>query len=141
MPSASITRAPTRPHSSSKWCHVSSISREPRSIQTQHGTYLSSAYRRNQPVESWPGYATARRASQILIDDFNIGKTMAPGNFDQIVLTALALQICVNLGLRGLAHVDDGFALDRRLRQHLSGHRRSPRLRHLPPASEVGTVG
>jgi hypothetical protein len=59
---------------------------------------------------------TAGRAAKIIIDDLDALKATATCLLHKVVLATFALQVHLDLSLRGLAYVDDGLAA-----QHIGG--------------------
>lgn len=107
---------------------VATISREPRRIETQNGADLARAQRCDQAIEAGPRHGSARGSCEIIVNDLNVGKTVATGNINEVILPPLALEIGHDLGLCRLAHIDDGLALQELRRDKFTdGHRRAPR--------------
>lgn len=126
-PSGSIARAPTRPHSSRRWCH--SLPLRERREASKHRTAPTSPAQRLATSLSKPGRATVpladRPRSSSMTSD--IAKTPAAGVLDEIVLAALALAMDLHLGLGVLSQIHDRLAAQDRRRQGISvRHRQSP---------------
>src|ERR1051326_9083903 len=117
---------------------VSTVARQPRSIQAQHRADISSTDGSDEPIEAGSAHRAARGASKIVVNYFNVDEAMPPRHFNQIVLPTLTLQVRLHLCLRGLTDIDHGLALQERCWQYLSAHRCSPRPRSRPPASICG---
>ena len=121
---------------------IAPIAGEARSIETQHGSDIAGAKPRDKLIEARPGYRPARRTSEIVVDDIDIAEAAAARFVDQIVLTTLAFEVGLNLGLGRLPDVYDGLPLQDCRREEISvGHRRPPPLERRPPPASRGWPG
>ena len=94
---------------------VAAVAGKPRSVEAQHGADVAGAKPRDKPIEARPRHRPARRAPKIVVDDLDVAEAAAARLVDQVVLTPLAFEVGLNLGLRRLPDVHDGFPLqDRR---------------------------
>ena len=114
---------------------VSTVVRQPRSIEAQHCADISSANGSDQPLEARSVHRATRRTPEIIVNYFDVDEAMAARHFHQIILPALTLQVRLHLCLRRLTHIDHSLALQKRRRQYLSAHRRPPRPQ--PPAASI----
>ena len=107
---------------------IAAVPGEPRGVEAQNGANLAGAQPRDELLKPRPGNGAARRATEIVIDDFDVAKSASAGLINELILTPLALEVDLHLGLRRLANVDDGLPLEDRGRQEFTvRHRRSPR--------------
>src|ERR1700693_5501604 len=107
---------------------ITAITSESRRVETNDGADLASAQPSDQSIETRPCDSPAGRPPHIIIDDFDVHETTLASNFDQIILPPPTFQVRHDLGLRRLAHVDHGFALEHAGWQKISArHRRAPR--------------
>jgi transposase len=70
--------------------------------------------------EAWPGHRPAGRAAEVIINHLDVAKSTGPRDADKLILPTLALEVGVDLRLRGLPNVDHRLALEYR-----RGHQRS----------------
>jgi hypothetical protein len=114
---------------------VSSISRQPRSVEAQDGADFARAQPRDQSIESRSGNRAARGAAEVVVDNFDLLEPPTTGDVHEFVLPPLALEIGLDLGLGRLPHVDHGLApQDRRGKNFSVRHRHAPRRRRRAPA-------
>jgi hypothetical protein len=91
---------------------IAAVTSKTRRIETKHGADFACTHRSNQPVETRPGYATACRAAKVIVDHFDVSKTVAPGSLDQVVLPTLALEVRLYLCLCGLTDIHNSLAAE-----------------------------
>jgi hypothetical protein len=72
---------------------IAAVPGEPRGVKAQNGADLAGAQPGNQLVESRSGNDAARRATEVIIDDFDIAKSTAASLINQLILTSLALEV------------------------------------------------
>jgi hypothetical protein len=101
---------------------VTAITGEPRGIKAEHSANLSGAQRGNQAIEAGSLDGATCGATEIVVDYFDIGEAASTCDFDQLVLASLALQVRLNLLLRRLPDIDDGFALQNHCRKESVMH-------------------
>jgi hypothetical protein len=116
---------------------VAPVASEPRSVETQHGADIAGAEPRHQSIEARPRHRPARRSPEIVVDNLHVAEASAARFVDQLILAALTFEVGLDLALRRLPDVHDGFPLqDRRWKKVSAGHRRPPPAgRRPPPAS------
>ena len=85
--------------------------------EAQHCADNSGANGSDEPLEARSVHRATRRTPEIIVNDFNVDEAMPARHFNQIVLATLTLQVRLHLRLRGLAHIDNSFALQERRRQ------------------------
>ena len=106
---------------------VAAVASQTRGVRAQHGADFPGAQPRDEPIEAGAFDRAAGRTTQVVVDDLDALEAAAASLLDKVVLAALALQVHLHLGLRGLAHVDDGLAAQHIGRQQIRvGHRRPP---------------
>jgi hypothetical protein len=96
---------------------IATIPGEPRGVEAKNGANLAGAQPSDEPVKSGPGDGAARGATEVIVDHFDVAKSASASLVNELILTPLALQVDLNLGLRRLANVDDGLPLEDRGRQ------------------------
>src|SRR6516225_8343471 len=107
---------------------ITAIAGEPRRIEAHDGADLARAEPSNKSIKARPCDGPTGRPTHIVVDDFDVCEAALAGNLDKIILSPLALQIGHDLGLRRLAHVDDGFALEHACWKKITAcHRQAPR--------------
>ena len=109
-----------------KMVPVPAVARDPRSLETKHGSNVPGAQPGDEALETGPRNGTVRRQALIVVDDFDPGKAVPARHIDEIVLAALALQIVPHLLGRGLTDIDHGLARQHRSRQRFSDAHRHP---------------
>src|SRR5947208_13296714 len=120
-----MTRASTKPQSSSKWCQSRPLraSRE----ASKHSTAPTSPAHSHATSRSKPGRATIGGPAEIVIDYLDVVEAPLPRDINKFVLPPLALEIGLDLRLSRLPNIDHRLALQHCRRQKLSaGHSRSP---------------
>ena len=113
---------------------IASIAGKPGGIKAQHRAHFSGAEPSHQSIETGSCHGAARRAAQIVVNHFDVDEATAPRFLDQIVLSALALEVRLYLCWGRLTHIHHGLASENRGRKQISAHRRTPWSRHRPPA-------
>ena len=53
----------------------------------------------------------AREGAKVVVNDFNLCKSLDPSEINQVILASLALEVRKDLTLSGLADIDNGLAL------------------------------
>jgi hypothetical protein len=91
---------------------IAAIAGEPRGIEAKDGTGVASTKPSNQPIKARSCNGSAGRSAHIVVDDFDVHEAVLTSNLDKIILAPLAFQVDHDLGLRRLAHVDHGLALE-----------------------------
>ncbi len=89
---------------------VAAIARQPRGVKAQHGADLAGAQPGDEPIKPRPGHHATGGPTEVIVDNFDVHKPAAACFLDQVVLTALALEVVLNLRLGGLPYVNDGLA-------------------------------
>jgi hypothetical protein len=79
---------------------VATVAREPRRFETQNSPDLTGTELGYQLVKAWTFHRATRRATQVIINDLNVRKTMGPCDFHQIILPPLAFEVLLHLGIR-----------------------------------------
>jgi hypothetical protein len=103
---------------------VAAVAGEPGGFDREYGSDAPLADRCQQPLEARPSNATAR-ATEIIIDDLDLGPAELLGAIGEPVLPPLALLVVQELIGRRLADVDEGAA--REMVNRDFGRRRPPR--------------
>jgi hypothetical protein len=109
-----------------KMVPVPTVPGQTRGVKTQHGSHVAGTEPCDELLKSWSGYCAARRATKVIVDDFDLPKSMSSGLVDKLVLAPLTLEVDLHLELRGLSDVDHGLPLQERRREDLIVHRRLP---------------
>src|ERR1700675_455080 len=91
---------------------VAAIAGQPRGVEAQHSPDLPCPQPCNEPLEARPPHHPAGGAAQVVVDHLDVAEAAAPSNLDELVLSALALEVCLNLGRSGLPHINHRFALE-----------------------------
>ena len=76
---------------------IAAIARQARRFQAQDRTNFSSTQGRHEPLETGAGDRAACAASEIVVDNLDLGEPGPSRHLDQLVLTSLALQVLLNL--------------------------------------------
>src|SRR5437763_1581888 len=76
---------------------IAAVPGEPRGVEAKNGANLAGAQPR---LKSGPGDGAARRATEVVVDDFDVAKSASAGLVNELILTPLALQVDLHLGLR-----------------------------------------
>src|SRR5207253_10081247 len=92
---------------------ITSIAREPRGVETKHRANLSGAQGGNQTIKAGSLDGATCGATEIVVDDFDIGEAAATCDFNQLVLAPLAVQVQLNRRGRRLADMAGRLALGR----------------------------
>lgn len=79
---------------------IAAVPGEPRGIEAQNRANLAGAQPSNQLLKSRPGNGTARRATEVIVDHFDVAKSMPASLINKLILTPLALEMDLHLGLR-----------------------------------------
>jgi hypothetical protein len=72
---------------------IAPVTSQARGVKTEHRADLSGTQVGHQSIKAWPGHSTACRAAQILVNDFDLRKSVVTGFLHQFVLPALTLQV------------------------------------------------
>jgi hypothetical protein len=64
-----------------------------------------------EPLKTRSGYRSAGRATEVVVNHFDLAEPLTPCLLNQFVLSALALEIHLDLGLSRLPDIDHCFAL------------------------------
>ena len=99
---------------------VAAIACEPRGIEAQHRANLPGAQGGDQAIEAGPLDGATRRATEIVVDDLDVGEAASTCDFNQLVLAPLAFQVRLDLLRRRLADIDDRLALQNGCRKEAS---------------------
>jgi len=91
---------------------VAAVPGEPGGVEAENRADLTGAQPSDELLKSRPGDRPARGAAQIVVDHFDVPKAPSPGLIHEFILSALALQVDLDLGLRRLANVDHGLPLE-----------------------------
>jgi hypothetical protein len=115
---------------------VPAVAGETEGIEAKYGADLAGAKAGDELLEPRTRHGSVGRTIQVVVDDFDITKSVAAGFINEIILTALALEMDLHLRLRGLTHIHNRLAAQHCIRQGVSvRHRRSPRSpRRRPPS-------
>jgi len=107
---------------------VPPIARQPGRVEAENGADLASAQRGDEPLEPWPCHGAAAGPAQVIVDQLDVVEALGSRDLDEVVLTSFALEIRLDLRLRGLTNVDDRLAPEDARGQRLSdvGHRHAP---------------
>jgi hypothetical protein len=118
---------------------VAAVSRETRGFEAEYRADDTFADLAHEVTESGPVARATRRAPKVFIDDDHVAKAVRACEFRELVLTALALEILLDLHTRRLPDVDDRTTAEH-ARREFTVHHRPPRLRGtdaLPPAATL----
>ena len=105
---------------------VASVAGKPGGIKAQHRAHFSGAKPSHQSIEAWSCHGAARRAPKFIVNQFDVDESTAPRFLDQVVLSALALEVRLYLRLGRLTHIQHGLALEDRCRKQVSAHPPKP---------------
>ena len=118
---------------------VAPVAGEPRSVETQHSANIAGAEPGHQSIEPRPRHRPARRSPEVVVDDLYVAEAPVARFVDQIVLATLTFEVGLDLGLRRLPDVHDGFPLQNRRGKKVSArHRRPPPVGRRPPPASGG---
>ena len=118
---------------------VASVTREPGRIEADDGSDLAGAEPCNEALEAGSRHGSAGRSAEVVVDHLDVLETPAPGDIDELILTALALKVHLNLGWGRLPDIDHGLAPQHRQGQEIRrGHRHAPPSRRLQPRAAAG---
>jgi hypothetical protein len=76
---------------------VPPVASETRGVEAKHGADLPGAQAGDELLEAWARRGSASGSAEIVIDDLDIAETPAAGFVNKVVLTALALEIDLQL--------------------------------------------
>jgi len=79
---------------------IAAVPGEPRGVEAKNGANLAGAQPSDELLKSGPGDGAARRATEVVVDDFDVAKSASAGLVNELILTPLALQVDLHLGLR-----------------------------------------
>jgi hypothetical protein len=79
---------------------IATVPGEPRGVEAHNRANLAGAQPSNELLKSGPGNRTARRATEVIVDHFDVAKSMAASLINKLVLTPLALAMDLHLGRR-----------------------------------------
>src|SRR4051812_33453885 len=79
---------------------IAAVPGEPRGVKAKNGANLAGAQPSDGLLKSGPGDGAARRATEVVVDDFDVAKSASAGLVNELILTPLALQVDLHLGLR-----------------------------------------
>jgi hypothetical protein len=82
---------------------IAAIAGEAGRGETQNSADLSGAQPSDELVKARTGHGSACGAAKIVIDHLDVPKSPTPRFIDELILSTLALEIEMNLGLSGLA--------------------------------------
>ena len=99
---------------------VATVPGETGSVEAQHGSHFAGAKPRDEPLEPGPGHRPAGGTAKVVVDHLDVAEAPAPSVIDELVLAPLALEIGLNLGLGGLADINDRLALQHRRGKEIS---------------------
>jgi hypothetical protein len=95
---------------------VAPVACKARCVQAQYSSDLASAQQCNQTLEARPGHRTTRRAPQVVVDNFDVAESPPLCFIHEVVLTTLAFEVRLDLGLGRLPDIDHCFAFEKELR-------------------------
>ena len=99
---------------------VPAIAGETGGIEAKHGADLAGAKPGNELLEARARHGAAGRTAEVVVDDLDIAKSVAASFVNKVVLAALALEMNLHLGRRGLTHIHDRLAAQNCWRQGIS---------------------
>ncbi len=111
-------------------------------LKAENRANRTGAQERHQPFETGPFGATAGGYAQIIIYDIDLCEPVSARRLNQIILPTLAFQVLHDLGLGGLADIDDRPPLQESGRQSgsmLNAHRSPPLARAPLRTAEAAT--
>jgi hypothetical protein len=79
---------------------IAAVPGEPRGVEAENGANLAGAQPSDELLKPRPGDGAARRATEVVVDDFDVPKSAAAGLINELILTPLALEVDLHLGLR-----------------------------------------
>src|SRR5271157_5690514 len=85
---------------------IAIVAGQARCFQSEDGTHLAIAYRRQQFSKTWPLLRACSRAAQIVVDHHHLAKLQLARLLRELVLAALAFQMFTDLVHGGLPDVD-----------------------------------
>src|SRR5690349_12916509 len=99
---------------------VSAVAGETGCVKAKHGADLACAQPADELLEARARHGAAGGATEIVVDDIDITKTVAARFINEVILATLALKMDLHLRLCGLAHIDDRLAAQDCRRQGIS---------------------
>jgi hypothetical protein len=121
---------------------VATIAGEPGGVEAQHGSDLSGTEPCHEPLEAGPRHHATGGTAEIVIDHLDVAEPPTPGDLDELVLPPLALEVALDLCLRGLPNINHSLTVQHRGRQEISArHRHAPPPRRRRPPTRGWSAG